>query len=418
VRSAAHHVSSSVAVLAAFALVATAAAAQEAPWRERRRPGVRPNLLAGERVRVADWPPEPESPAHVDPPRFAEALRKLCGYLPPKRAASFTDAIVRHADTFRVDPFLLGALVQRMGRCRATKEALGGVGLTLIPPRMYAGHLRKGTYRYWVRDGDDWAERTMALRRHPFGGPRLKRPGANLYFAAALLSAWRDQHAAVDAAFPQMPHRHHVSHFIWGDRVRTDRAEDRVLLDRRRLLLYYGAIDVPPPVERRGVRFGPPLDGAPRVISSFLGDERDGGARRHRGIDVESVLREPVRAVADGRVVFAGVDRPGRGTSEVLTPEEIQKVPRRDLGAGGRYVCVLHARDTEAWLRSCYMHLEDVEVRHGQRVRRGQRIGTVGRTGMRISSPHLHLELHASDGLLDPAEVLAPFLIGHRVDLP
>jgi len=101
-----------------------------------------------------------------------------------------------------------------------------------------------------------------------------------------------------------------------------------------------------------------------------------------------------------------------------MSPEEIEEVPRDDLGAGGRYVCILHhpageGEDTPHWLRSCYMHLEDVEVRHGQEVRRGERIGTVGRTGMRRSAPHLHLELHGPDGLMDASEVLAGFLIGH-----
>ncbi len=131
------------------------------------------------------------------------------------------------------------------------------------------------------------------------------------------------------------------------------------------------------------------------------------------------MLGEPVRAIAAGRVNFAGVDLPGHRNSERMSPEDIEEVPRDDLGAGGRYVCILHhppgeGEDTPDWLRSCYMHLEDVEVRHGQEVRRGERIGTVGRTGMRRSAPHLHLELHGPDGLMDASEVLDGFLIGHR----
>lgn len=73
-------------------------------------------------------------------------------------------------------------------------------------------------------------------------------------------------------------------------------------------------------------------------------------------------------------------------------------------------MCILHRPTGEGaapWLRSCYMHPEDVEVRWGQEVRRGERIGTVGRTGMTSSAPHLHLELHGPDGLMDPSEHLA-----------
>lgn len=398
-------------LLAAFAL------ADGLPWSLRRRAGVRPNLLVGERVRVDDWPPEPPSPAHVDPIAFAAALEKLCGgWMPRGQPASYTAAIVRSADEAGVDPFLLGALVQRMGRCDADQEALEGVGLTLIPPRMYWRHIRDGSYRYFVREDGEWVARTRRLDRHPFHGARLKRPAANLYFAAALLAVWREQHPHLDEAIDQPAHRHHVSHFIWGDRVRSARAEDRVLLDRRRLLFYYGAIDAFPPVRAFGLELGSPLDGAPRVISSFLGSDRDGGSRRHRGVDLESVLREPVRATADGRVNFAGVDLPGRRSNENMTPEEIAEVPRGELGRGGRYVCILHDRPEGGWLRSCYMHLEDVEVRYGQRVRRGDHIGTVGRTGMKRSSPHLHFELHGPDGLVDPAEVMEGPFVGRRVE--
>ena len=230
-----------------------------------------------------------------------------------------------------------------------------------------------------------------------------------------MLRGWREQHDAVDEAFEQHPHRHYVSHFVWGDRVRTDRSEDRILTDRRRLLQYYGAVQPPAPIAKLGLRWGTPLDGSPRVVSGWIGDSRDEGARNHRGIDVESVLGEPVRAIADGRVNFAGVDLPGHRNSEAMSPDEIEEVDRDALGAGGRYVCVLHhptGPGAPSWLRSCYMHLEDVAVRHGQQLRQGERIGTVGRTGMKRSAPHLHLELHGPEGLIDASSVLDDFLLG------
>lgn len=410
-----------LAALIAMSFVAVAFA-DNAPWRRRRRPGITINYRARDIVRPEDWPAEPRSPNDVDPDRFARALRQLCGWMPPDRPGTYTSYILGHAESFDVDPFLLAALSHRMGRCRPDAEGMGGLGLTLIDSRMYWSDLRRGTYTYQVRDPEgEWMQRSMTLDRFPFSGPRLQRPEENLYFAAGLLSAWKEQHHSIDTSFEQEPHRHYVSHFVWGDRVRTDRSEDRILTDRRRMLQYYGALGDPPVLERLGERWGPPLDGQPRVISSWIGAERDGGERSHRGIDVESVLGEPVRAVADGRVNFAGVDLPGHRNSERMSPEEIEEVPRNDLGAGGRYVCILHHPPSEAegtpdWLRSCYMHLEDVEVRHGQEVRRGDLIGTVGRTGMRRSAPHLHLELHGPDGLMDASEVLAGFLIGTQPD--
>ncbi len=386
------------------------------PWRRRRRRGVRPSRRAMQLVSIADWPSEPASPPRdrIDPERFARALRTLCGWMPPQRPARWTGYILEHAAAFDVDPFLLAALAHRMGRCNADSEHVEGLGLTAIPRTMYGDYIRRGTYEYQVQVDGAWQPRTLTIDRFPFSEHQLRRAEPNFYFAAAIMQVWRTQADSLAAALHHAPHRHWISHFVWGDRIRNNRAEDRILTDRRRMLEYYGAVESPAPIHRDGIAWGPPLDGTPRVLSSWIGAERDEGARRHRGVDVESVLGEPVRAVADGRVNFAGVDFPGHRNSVSMSPQEIEAVPRDELGAGGRYVCVLHHTDEGAWRRSCYMHLEDVSVRHGQEVRRGDLLGTVGRTGMRRSAPHLHLELHGPDGLGDASVTLAGFLIGHR----
>ncbi len=219
----------------------------------------------------------------------------------------------------------------------------------------------------------------------------------------------------MDGAFEQEPHRHFVSHWVWGDRVRSDRQEDRILTERRRLLEYYGQAPSARPIVWQGITFGCPLDGCPRVISSWIGSERDDGARHHRGVDVESLPGEPVRAVADGMVIFAGVDLPGgQNHRQLSTPEEYEAVPRDRLAAGGRYVCIRHEREGNLpSVRSCYMHLQDVGVRYGQTLHRGEQLGTVGRTGMHESAAHLHLEL-ATEHLEDPSEILYGLLLGHR----
>ena len=391
-----------------------------APWRARTRPMPRPNRIADARVALADWPDEPASPSTVDPARFASALRTICGWMPPERAARYTGWILENAAFFEVDPFLIAALVYREGRCRSDAEggdALergSGVGLTLIEPRMYWENLRRGTLRYQVRDGEAWVERTQTLDRFPFNGPRVATAEANLYFAAALLAMWRDQHESVDHGFEQQPHRHYVSHFVWGDRVRSDREEDRVLTERRRLLEYYGAHPGAAPITWGGLTFGCPLDGCPRVITSWIGSEREDGARHHRGVDLESLPGEPVRAIADGLVVFAGVDLPGgQQHRQLRTPAEYEAIDRDQLAAGGRYVCVRHTREDLHDVRSCYMHLEEVHVAYGARVSRGEQLGTVGRTGMQRSAAHLHLEM-STEHLEDPSEILYGLLLGHR----
>jgi Peptidase family M23 len=392
------------------------------PWPTRRRPGVRPNYVLTDRVLTTDWPAEPASPRAPEPARFARALHELCGYMPPGRDSRWTDWILRESTAFSVDPFLVAALIYRQSRCTPDAENLDGPGLGLsqIHRDMYSDLVRDGVMRYRVRDADAWAIRERTLDRFPFGGPRLLLAEPNIHFTAALLAMWRDQDASLDGVWEQVPHRHYVSHFVWGDAVRSDWEEERILTDRRRMLEYYGAHTGMTPIHYRGVELGCPLDGCPRVVLSWLGAERDEGGREHRGIDLDSLPGEPVRAVADGFVYFAGVDLPGhRSHEQVARAADYDRYDRDGLGAGGRYACIRHARDATASeeggssVRTCYMHLETVEVSYGQTVRRGQRIGTVGRTGMQRSAAHLHLELE-DERLEDPSAVMNGLLLGRR----
>lgn len=392
-----------------------------APWRARRRPGIRPNIVLTDRVAVADWPREPDSPrGHLDVDRFARALHELCRSWRADRERPWAEHIATYAEEFHVDPFMLGALIYRESRCDSNAEGLdgtGALGLTQIPRDVYAEHLREGVLRFHVREDEGLEERTMALSRFPFGGPRLLMAEPNIYFAAALMRMWQDQHETVDASFDQIEHRHYVSHFVWGDRVRSDWEEERLLGDRRRLLEYYGAHAGAGVIDWHGISLGCPLDGCPRAILSWLGEDREGGVREHRGIDLDSLPGEPVRAAADGFVYFAGVDLPGhREHVQVGHDGDWEAYGHDDLGAGGRYVCIRHGGDDAPTLRSCYMHLETVELAYGDHVERGALVGTVGRTGMRTSAAHLHFEMQSDEGLEDPSRIMAGLLLGRRPD--
>ncbi|MFQ3680496.1 MAG: M23 family metallopeptidase [Pseudanabaenaceae cyanobacterium] len=101
----------------------------------------------------------------------------------------------------------------------------------------------------------------------------------------------------------------------------------------------------------------------------------------HSGIDLGAPLGTPVLATADGLVDFAGV-----------------------AGGYGHLVTLTHGdRQTQ------YAHLDRIAVQVGQRVRRGQVLGTVGATG-RVTGPHLHYEvlIPGADGwmAIDPAPSL------------
>ncbi|MCA9603666.1 MAG: M23 family metallopeptidase [Polyangiales bacterium] len=401
----------SVVVLALGALAASPVASERHPWLARKRPGLRPNYADNARTLPGEWPAEPPSPKNIDAERLGMALRSICGAMPVERAKSYGAWMVASGAAFGEDPFLLAALVRRLGNCRPDSEDLGGIGLTLIRREMYADQIRKKELRFQVLDAGGWREQAIAVPRFPFAGPRLVRAEENLYFAAALLQMWRLQHASVDGEFDQVPHRHHVSHFVWGDRVRSQRDEDRIFTDRRRILEAYGARSTPT-IKRLGLTWRAPLDGAPRTVTSGIGDSRDDGERDHRGVDLESLPGEIVRAPADGEVVFAGVDLPGRQNHVALHRGEYDRYPKRSLGHGGRFVCLRHRRAGADSIRTCYMHLEEVHVEPGMDVRAGDSLGTVGRTGMERSAAHLHFELHTEAGPLDAGKELAGVLIG------
>lgn len=86
----------------------------------------------------------------------------------------------------------------------------------------------------------------------------------------------------------------------------------------------------------------------------------------HQGMDYTAPVGTPVVATGDGVV------------------DEIERTRR---GSGNRIVI-----DHGYGLKSVYAHLNDIEVRRGRTVTRGEIIGTVGNTGL-SAGPHLHYEV-------------------------
>lgn len=378
------------------------------PWPRRRRRGV-PGLRARGQglIDLKQWPAEPSAPGEPSVQRFGAALVQLCGWMPPRRRRRYARWIVTHGRQFGVDPFVVAALIYRQSLCLPHEESTYGIGLARINEVMHRGHIKARKYRFWILDQGRWKARHLAMPRYLFYPRNLRRSEASIYFAAALLAMWKQQCPYADAAFGSVRHRHYVSHFIWGDRVRDAGQEDRILLARRRLLQYYRGDKL----TAKG-RFGElavtcPLDGAPRKITSVMGEERAGGRRRHKGVDFASTFGEPVRAVAAGRVVFAGMDA-RRGPAVQLTQEAASKVTPKDFGPGGLFVIVRH----DGGVRSVYMHLADYTVRQRQQVRVGQLIGRVGRTGIADSGAHLHFELRFQGRHVDPMPPLVPYVFG------
>jgi lipoprotein NlpD len=106
------------------------------------------------------------------------------------------------------------------------------------------------------------------------------------------------------------------------------------------------------------------------------------GAKHHDGIDIAAPFGAPIRAAADGEVVYSA-SLPGYGNVIVLR----------------------HA----SGYTTLYAHNERHHVRDGQRVRRGQLIATVGRSG-RATATNLHFEVRKDNVPRDPLDFLSPAL--------
>jgi murein DD-endopeptidase MepM/ murein hydrolase activator NlpD len=77
------------------------------------------------------------------------------------------------------------------------------------------------------------------------------------------------------------------------------------------------------------------------------------------------------------------------------------------MGPRGLFVVIDHG----SGVTSLYAHLASYDVKVGDRVNAGQRIGEVGRTGIRKSGSHLHFGLFQNGDVLDPLDHLAAYVV-------
>ena len=130
----------------------------------------------------------------------------------------------------------------------------------------------------------------------------------------------------------------------------------------------------------RGVPLGMPVWGR---ITSKYGYRRDpfnGRIEFHEGVDIKARWGTPVRATADGKVIFAG----------------------RKWGYG-KAVIIKHKHG----FRTLYGHLSKIKVKRGQRVKAGDIIGYVGSTG-RSTGPHVHYEVWRYSKKQNPYKYMFP----------
>lgn len=116
------------------------------------------------------------------------------------------------------------------------------------------------------------------------------------------------------------------------------------------------------------------------VTSSFGPRHRPirGGTRMHKGIDVAAPSGTPILAPGDGVVTFSGYKR-GLGRAIIV-----------DHGYG---------------VTSVYGHNSKNYVKEGDKIKRGEIIGSVGRTGLATGS-HLHYQVEVDGVPVDPMKYI------------
>ncbi len=103
------------------------------------------------------------------------------------------------------------------------------------------------------------------------------------------------------------------------------------------------------------------------------------GMFHHNGLDLAAPLGTPIAAPSAGTVDTILIEYGKRNT--------------------GRYVILDHGNG----LSTFYSHLNDILVKKGQRVARGETIATVGNTGL-STGPHLHFEVRENGESIDPSD--------------
>ena len=118
------------------------------------------------------------------------------------------------------------------------------------------------------------------------------------------------------------------------------------------------------------------------IITGVYGSQRvlNGKPRRpHYGIDFHAPEGTPVKSMMDGVVTLVENDMYFTGGTIIF-----------DHGHG---------------ISTLYMHMKDINVKKGQKVKKGEIVGTLGQSG-RATGPHLDIRLNWFEIKLDPMTIL------------
>lgn len=121
---------------------------------------------------------------------------------------------------------------------------------------------------------------------------------------------------------------------------------------------------------RSSGKFLRPLDGS--IVSDY-GAKKNG--LHNDGINISAARGTPVKAAENGVVVYAG----------------------NELKGSGNLILIRHENQ---WM-TAYGHMDQITIKKGQVIKRGEQIGTVGSSGS-VSAPQLHFEVRRGTEALNP----------------
>jgi murein DD-endopeptidase MepM/ murein hydrolase activator NlpD len=128
----------------------------------------------------------------------------------------------------------------------------------------------------------------------------------------------------------------------------------------------------------------------PFELANSWGNARDGGKRKHKGIDIFAPKGTAIVAVADGVISYIG-EQPKGGNCLWLTTEN---------GASFYYAHL------DRWAPGLY---------EGMEVRSGELLGYVGNTGNAKYTPsHLHFGVNENDEMVNPYPLLSRAVVVQR----
>lgn len=127
------------------------------------------------------------------------------------------------------------------------------------------------------------------------------------------------------------------------------------------------------------LQFELPVDGrfsSPFGLRRFFNKQ---ARKPHSGLDIAAAEGTPILAPASGNVITVG-----------------------DYFFNGNTVFLDHGQG----LITMYCHMQSIAVRAGQKVKKGEMLGTVGMTG-RVTGPHLHWSVSLNNARIEPLLFLA-----------